>query len=222
MPNLQLRSNGLCHFKIAALSRATSCVDDLAVSSWSEYLTLNAGGTRGHVRGVAAPSGLTGSQRSMLPTGKRGRDFHHGRALVWSRNQDLATRSESDVPCWQASEGEQNFFDKIHQQIESRPGSGRISKPGSIFVIDDEFLDDGDRLLLPSIARIVVTESEKLTAQLAHRSGNARPTAGDVPAVTPTPMAGSHASSGDLLAFNGHSGFTSEWRESSPPLRRST
>ena len=122
-------------------------------------------------------------------------------------------RSELAVLCAPSPGCEPSFFDQVRRQIESGPCAAHVGKPGGIFVLDDTTLDDGDRILLQSAARIVVTDADELAAQLAHRCGDARPAAGDGPAQTPTPELASCTPPGDLFACNGYGGFTPDGRE---------
>ncbi len=121
-------------------------------------------------------------------------------------------RSELAVLCARSPDGEPSFFDRVRQEIESAPGAARVGKPGGIFVLDDTTLDDGDRILLQSVARIVLTDADTLAAQIAHHPGDARP-AGEGSARTQTLEVAPHAPPGDLFAFNGYGGFTPDGRE---------
>jgi cellobiose phosphorylase len=128
-------------------------------------------------------------------------------------------RSELAVLCAPSLAGEPSFVDRVKQEIAAGAGAGRFGKPGGIFVLDDMALDDGDRTLLKSVARIVVTDAEPLDAQLAHRLGDARSGPADQ-SVSPA-MPGSHdparhaqhAHPGDAPASNGLGDFSSDGRE---------
>ncbi len=150
--------------------------------------------------------------------------------------QAFGLRSELAVLCAPSSGGEPSLLDQIRQQINAGPGAACVGKPSGIFVLDDTTRDAGDRLLLQSVARIIVNDADELGAQLAHRPDDARPIdddgpAGDGPATTPplevaehglsanasastpTPENATQAPPDDLFAFNGHGGFTPDGRE---------
>ncbi len=114
-------------------------------------------------------------------------------------------RSELVVLCTSSHDGEPSCFDRVRQQVDAGLGG--------IFVLDDTTLDDGDRVLLQSVARIVVTDAKELAAQLAYHPVDATPAASEGPAKTPPPEVARHASPGDLFAFNGYGGFTPDGRE---------
>ncbi len=98
MPELQLLSNGAYHVRVTAQGQGFSSWEGLAVTRWCEDAALDPGGARCHVRGDTAPTGgSTGAQRSLLPAETCGHDFRDGRAVVWSRSEDLETRSEFAV-----------------------------------------------------------------------------------------------------------------------------
>ncbi len=127
-------------------------------------------------------------------------------------------RSELSVLCAPSHDADPGFFDRARRQIESGPGADRVGKPGGIFVLDDAALDDGDRILLQSVARIVVTDAATLAAQLADHPTEAVPAAGDgrakeVPTKAPTPRTAGRGSPEELFAFNGYGGFTPDGRE---------
>ena len=122
-------------------------------------------------------------------------------------------RSELAVLCAPSPDGNPTFFDRVRRQIDSGPGASRVGKPGGIFVLDDSTLDDGDRILLQSVARIVVTDAGELAAQLAHRPGDARAAAGDGPVKTPAHDVARRTPSGNLFAVNGFGDFTPDGRE---------
>ena len=117
-------------------------------------------------------------------------------------------RSELAVLCAASHDGEPTFFDQVRRQIDAGPAAGRVGKPGGIFVLDDARLDDGDRVLLQSVARIVVTDADALAAQIARRLGDAPSAADDGPANTAPPDAARRAPPRELFADNGFGGFT--------------
>ena len=122
-------------------------------------------------------------------------------------------RSELAVLCAPPHDGEPGLFDRVRQEIDAGPGAACVGKPGGIFVLDDTKLDDGDRLLLQSVTRIVVTDTDTLAAQLAHKPVNASTVAPERPEQIPAAEVECKALPGDLFAFNGYGGFTPDGRE---------
>jgi cyclic beta-1,2-glucan synthetase len=104
------------------------------------------------------------------------------------------------------------LLEQVQQVIGSSLGAGLIGKPGGIFLRDDATLDDGDRTLLNSVARVVVADSwEGLLRRL--EPAPALPTQ---PSRRTGPGAvdrRERASPGELFDFNGHGGFTPDYRE---------
>ena len=122
-------------------------------------------------------------------------------------------RSELAVLCARSPDSMLSSLDEVRRQIDAGPGAGRVGKPGGIFVLDDTKLDDGDRTLLRSVARIVVTDADTLAAQLSHRPLDARSAAADKREQTPAPEVECSALPADRFAVNGFGGFTSDGRE---------
>jgi len=120
-------------------------------------------------------------------------------------------------------------LERVKQLIDSGPAAAVVGKPGGIFLCDDATLDDGDRTLLKSVARIVVGSQASLAEQLerGERRVNAlQPApAGEMPgpsaAPAPRPALDAAGSArrpmppeGDeLIAFNDHGGFSKDLRE---------
>jgi cyclic beta-1,2-glucan synthetase len=127
--------------------------------------------------------------------------------------QAFGLRSDLAILCSPSIKGEPGLFDRVRQQIESGPGAARVGKPAGIFVLDDTTLDDGDRTLLRSVARIVVSDAGELAAPLAPHGGDGEAEAGEGPAKTPTGEVAERVPRGDLFAFNGYGGFTPDGRE---------
>jgi cyclic beta-1,2-glucan synthetase len=75
--------------------------------------------------------------------------------------------SELAVLCGSSS-ADSTVLDQTREQIQSGPGADRCGKPGGIFLLDNDKLDDGDRILLQSVARIVLSGDCDLAAQLLH------------------------------------------------------
>lgn len=125
-------------------------------------------------------------------------------------------RSELAILCGPSTastEDKPSLFDQVKQKINAGSGAALVGKPCGIFVLDDTKLDDGDRILLQSVARIVITDAIALSAPLTHDLSHTTPTVCDkhlqVPAFTGT----SHPLPDNLFAFNGYGGFTSDGRE---------
>ena len=118
------------------------------------------------------------------------------------------------------------LVERIRQSISSGSGADRIDKPGGVFLLHDTTLDDDDRILLQSVARVVVSDLDgTLTEQLDRRDAavsawsEARVAAPMTPASPATvdnvaaPTPASRPLRGDLLAFNGLGGFTPDAKE---------
>lgn len=126
-------------------------------------------------------------------------------------------RSELAVLCAPSHDSEPGLFDRVRQEIGAGSGAACVGKPGGIFLLDDARLDAGDRILLESVARIVVTDAETLAALLAAHCGNSlddKSTAVDKePTQTPIPQVDCRALPSEPFSFNGYGGFTPDGRE---------
>jgi len=103
---------------------------------------------------------------------------------------------------------------KLHEAIGAVGAAAVLGKPGGIFVADEAALDDGDRTLLGSAARIVASGSWRDLADRLEPRPPASPPALPAPgrthgvheaSVAPVPM--------NLVAANGHGGFSADLRE---------
>ena len=125
--------------------------------------------------------------------------------------------SELAVLCASPSNGEPSFFDRVRRTIEANLNGGPVGKPGGIFVLDDATLDEGDRVLLNSVARIVVTDAETLDVQLAGRLSDARVAFRDGPdkrpVSTPGSTLGESTKPASASAPNGFGDFSPDGRE---------
>ena len=110
------------------------------------------------------------------------------------------------------------YRQSLHDQITSLIASGieaqMVDKPGGIFVRRLEQIPDDDRVLLQSVARIVLSdENGTLAEQLERRDVKEPP----VPALVPTRYARSDSSPAlpprDLIFPNGLGGFTRDGHE---------
>ncbi len=127
-------------------------------------------------------------------------------------------RSELMIVSGSGGAAQQPLLDQVQQAIDGSGGTPLVGKPGGIFLRDDATLDDGDRTLLRSVARIAVDDSwdHDLQGRLDRgpsgtkapaARGELRRVAAQPPASSPTPRAA------DLVDFNGHGGFTPDQRE---------
>ncbi|MGP1682110.1 MAG: hypothetical protein ACTS8S_07280, partial [Giesbergeria sp.] len=102
MSEVQLLSNGSYHVQVTASGHSVSCWEGLALTRWREDSTLDPGGACCHVREHVGPSdGSTGAQKGLLTSGH---DFHGGRAIIWSHDENLEIRSELAVSAHDAVE----------------------------------------------------------------------------------------------------------------------
>ena len=122
-------------------------------------------------------------------------------------------RSELAVLCAASRDGASSSFNRLRREIDAGPSAGRVGKPGGIFVLDDATLDESDRVLLRSVARIVVTDADTLAAQLSNRLRDAKSAAGNGGEKAPAPEVESSPLPADLFDVNGFGGFTSDGRE---------
>jgi cellobiose phosphorylase len=103
--------------------------------------------------------------------------------------------------------------------IEACGESARIGRRGGIYVLDDARMDDGDRILLQTVARVVIDDrAGSLVQQLARRVADpvARvQAAGPLPAAAEALPAHQQRAPrrGDLVFSNGHGGFTADGQE---------
>jgi cellobiose phosphorylase len=108
----------------------------------------------------------------------------------------------------------QALQDRIMGLITGGTEAQLVDKPGGIFVRRTEQMSEEDRVLLHTVARVVLTDSaETLTEQVERRA----PAERRVPRFTPTRPAvieNAHLpAQRELLLFNGLGGFTSDGRE---------
>ncbi len=125
--------------------------------------------------------------------------------------------------------GEPGLVETIRQSVDASAGADRVDKPGGIFVRDSASLDDGDRILLQSVARVVITDAAGMLAEQLERRGSVTNASGvrataRMPVGSPAavemgrgnvapPIATSCPQARDLFAFNGLGGFTSDGSE---------
>ena len=122
---------------------------------------------------------------------------------------------EADLVIW--NEDPSGYHQQLHDQVVAlvmTPGSV-IDKPGGVFLRRSDQISEEDRILLQSVARVVVTDTGGTLAQQLDR--RARIDVAPVifpsqqtrvpPADTPAPARS------DLHAYNGLGGFTADGRE---------
>jgi len=109
----------------------------------------------------------------------------------------------------------QNLQDGILSLIAAGTEAHRVDKPGGIFLRRSEDLSEEARVLLQTVARVIITDAaETLSQQVGRRSPTGRkvprfaPTRSAWPAAIPLP-----ARPRDLVFFNGLGGFTPDGRE---------
>ena len=104
------------------------------------------------------------------------------------------------------------LFATVKDTVGAGVGAGQVGKPAGIFMRDDATLDDGDRTLLKSVARITASESwPRVLERLEQRGGAAPPqrrARESVPAA-PVPV----GVPGKRVADNGNGGFAPDLRE---------
>lgn len=104
-------------------------------------------------------------------------------------------------------------LDEIRDHIGTDPSAGELNKPGGIFVLDDTTLDDAERILLKSVARIVLTDTEDLASQMERRLDPANQKTDRVLKTNQATDALTRPPPEDLTAFNGYGGFSVDGRE---------
>ena len=103
----------------------------------------------------------------------------------------------------------------VKDAVGAGVGAGQVEKPAGIFMRDDATLDDGDRTLLKSVARIAFSESwPRVLVRLEQRRG-AAPQRRRIQELTPATAAAPAAVGvpGQRVAHNGHGGFAPDLRE---------
>ncbi len=121
-------------------------------------------------------------------------------------------RSDLAVLCGPAPAGEPGSIDRVRREIEAGPGADRVDKPGGIYVLDGAKLDAGDRTLLRSVARIVLTDTAPLEAQIARGVDDVR--SESAPMAKPaTREAARRGFPVDPTAANGFGDFSPDGRE---------
>jgi cyclic beta-1,2-glucan synthetase len=121
-------------------------------------------------------------------------------------------RSDLAILCAPSPNIEPSHIDRVLREIEAGPGAGHVGKPGGIYVLDGAKLDEGDRTLLRSVARIVVTDRDTLDAQITRRVGDVRSEL--LPRLKPAMReADRRGPPDDASAANGFGDFSANGRE---------
>ena len=122
------------------------------------------------------------------------------------------------------------LVERFRQSIESGSGADRVDKHGGVFLIQDTKLDDDDRILLQSVARVAVSDLDGTLATQFDQRKAAESVTSKAIVTVPMPPASPAAvddvgadvvsatparrsSLDDLLAFNGLGGFTQDGKE---------
>jgi len=104
--------------------------------------------------------------------------------------------------------------DEILGLIAAGTEAMRVDKPGGIFLRRSEQLSEEDRVLLQTVARVILTDSaETLAEQVERPSPVERKVPRFAPTRAPLPAAPSVPESREQLFFNGLGGFTPDGRE---------
>ena len=160
--------------------------------------------------------GISGDVPIVLLEVVSAQDFAPLRQLVQAHSFWAAHGLTTELMVLQGREGAADaaMLDAVRAVIDDVGCAALIGKRGGIFLHDGATLDEGDRILLRSAARIVASSAGRSLTEL----GAAQPAAdtraaprcddepSDVDAVLPLPHT-------DLLAFNGHGGFSADGRE---------
>ncbi len=129
------------------------------------------------------------------------------------------------IVCGSAATAEPLLLEEVQRTIGDGIGAKRLGKPGGIFVRDDATLDDGERTLLASVARIVVSDGDgSLAEQMAlherrERAPPREPPAKSIPSANGEETSADATASADepnsqsLVAWNGFGGFSADLRE---------
>jgi cyclic beta-1,2-glucan synthetase len=123
-----------------------------------------------------------------------------------------------DLVVWNDDETgyRQNVNDAIMGMIAAGPEAGFVDKPGGVFVRRGEQISDEDRVLLQTVARVVLSDDAGTLAEQVDRRGRAEIS---IPALKPTrtrrtePPVAAEVPRREMQFFNGIGGFTKDGRE---------
>ena len=111
--------------------------------------------------------------------------------------------------------------DEILAVVTSVTEAGSMDKPGGVFVRRSEQITEEDRVLIQTVARVIVSDTAGTLVEQMDRRGRADPMAPLLPAKDPrdhpplqrAPVTTAPIERSDLAAFNGTGGFTPDGRE---------
>jgi len=123
-----------------------------------------------------------------------------------------------DLVIWNEDQSgyRQHLQDQIQAIIASRAEAALIDKPGGIFVRRTEQMSEEDKVLMQTVARVIISDSAgTLSEQINRRQRQAVavPRFSPVPQRKFAPRVGISPVRRDLAAFNGFGGFTRDGRE---------
>ena len=107
----------------------------------------------------------------------------------------------------------QSLFEQVRHDIDAGTSATLTGKPNGIFVLDSATLDAGDRILLQSVARIVISDTQDLSVQLAHQRCQTTPSTRVQQQQALAAEICILALPTDLFAFNDYGGFTPDGSE---------
>jgi cellobiose phosphorylase len=125
----------------------------------------------------------------------------------------------ADLVIW--NEDTSGYRQVLHEEIlgviASLNETGLLDQPGGIFVRRTDQVSEEDRVLIQTVARLIVVDSDGTLAEQINRrqpvevqvpefAGKARP-------AEPRPAARAHLERPDLIGWNGHGGFTADGHE---------
>ncbi len=123
-----------------------------------------------------------------------------------------------DLVIWNEDESgyRQELQDQIMGLVSASPESSLVDKPGGIFVRRGDQISEEDRVLLMTVARVVLEDSGGTLAEQVERRGRGEAA---MPAFAPLrlrqqpPGVAVEVPKRDLVFYNGFGGFTSDGRE---------
>lgn len=121
--------------------------------------------------------------------------------------------SELVVLCEPPPAGQPSCFTQTQQTIAAGSSAASIGKANGIFVLDGSALAEGERILLQSVARMVLTDADELSAQLSQQHSQTTPPIDFQRVQTSASAVNCHTRPDDLFACNGYGGFTADGRE---------
>ncbi len=168
--------------------------------------------------------GISGDDPVVLLQLSRAEDLGVAKQMVqahafWRSN---GIRSELVIAIGSEHPGGPSLREALNGMIAGGPDAEAVGKPGGIFLLDDPTLDDGDRTLLKSVARVaVIASAGGLAEQVERWAGRAiaqrRPllAASRLSAEAPSQGAvvSTSSESGRHECFSGDHAFSSDLRE---------